>query len=363
MRRFILKSFIFTLPFLIGLSIELFVLPMDYFTFRAWEALVVRRFRNLLPGPFYPNMKMQKMEEGDLGHHTKFAIRRQVHWVTDRYGFRKENTSQHPEIVIVGDSNIAGGGVSQHEMLSEVLEKRLKVSVYPLAPARMETFLKMQRFKDHPPRIVILGAVERELIYLSPLKTKRSDKGDDKKKMFHFLKAFREERRFQSLVVLLDRIAKANMLHSLRANLRRAFASEMDLPHLCVVSKFGPMFFLQGPKANQEIPREKRDRVVEVIRGYHRALESRGIRFIFLPIPEKENLFHELLDTSKPGFLEQVITQLKKEGVETLNTQKAFEEAYQKEGLLLYQTDDSHWSQEGVRLASQLISEAIGEPK
>ncbi len=101
--------------------------------------------------------------------------------------------------------------------------------------------------------------------------------------------------------------------------------------------------------------------MVEIIKGYDEALKARGIRFIFLPIPEKENIFHNLLNTPKPLFLEQVIEQLKKEGVEVIDTQKAFEEAYQRNQILLYQPDDTHWSAEGVKLAAKLIREIIGK--
>jgi len=358
MKRFILKSFLFITPFLLCIGIEIFVLPIDYFTFRAWEALVVRKFRDLLPGPFYPNMKIEKIEEGDLAHHTQFAIKRKVDWITDRYGFRKENTPKSPEIVIVGDSNIAGGGLSQEKTISEVLEDQLKIPVYPLAPARIQTFLKTKRFKDHPPKIVILGAVERELIYLSPVKFKQ--RYEKESQIFKSVKDVREGRRFQTIIVFFDRIAKTNMLHAFRAHLRRMVSSKRDINPQYVHSKFGPIFFLQGAEANKEIPKERRNQVIEVVKNYHNALKSRGIRFIFLPIPEKENLFHDLLKTPRPTFLEQVIVQLKKEGIDTIDTQKAFEEAYQKEQTLLYQSDDTHWSKEGVSLAAKLIVEAIG---
>ena len=65
-RKFILRFLLFLSPFLLCVGIEIFILPMDRFTFRVWEALVVRKFDLLLPGPFYPNMRVSKEEEGDL---------------------------------------------------------------------------------------------------------------------------------------------------------------------------------------------------------------------------------------------------------------------------------------------------------
>ncbi|MGB9628950.1 MAG: hypothetical protein ACPL6D_09830, partial [Thermodesulfobacteriota bacterium] len=132
MKRFSLKLALFLLPILTALTVELFVLPMDFFTFRVWEAIVVRKFKNLFTGPFYPNINLTKVEEGDLTHHTKFSKKKKVKWITDRYGYRKINTNGPFRIVIAGDSNIAGSGLSQEETLSEVLENQLKVKVYPL---------------------------------------------------------------------------------------------------------------------------------------------------------------------------------------------------------------------------------------
>ena len=80
-------------------------------------------------------MEITKIEEGDLAHHTRFAIKKKVKWMTDRYGYRKQNTDRKKhEVVIIGDSNIAGSGLTQEEILSEVLEEQLKDSVYPYAP-------------------------------------------------------------------------------------------------------------------------------------------------------------------------------------------------------------------------------------
>ena len=186
MKKFVLKSVLFLIPFLAAIGIELFVLPIDFFTFRVWEALVIRKYHNILPGQFYPNMEITKMEEGDLAHHTKFTYKRKAKWITDRYGYRKQNTNRvKNEVVIIGDSNIAGSGLTQEDILSEVLERKLKVGVYPISPGSLDTFLKERRFKKDPPDIVIISSVERFIFYLPPVKDtssyheiKISDKGN-----------------------------------------------------------------------------------------------------------------------------------------------------------------------------------------
>jgi len=85
-----------------------------------------------------------------------------------------------------------------------------------------------------------------------------------------------------------------------------------------------------------------------------------GIRFIFLPIPNKENIYHQYLPHPKrPTFLEDLIVELKRKKIETADTQKAFEESYQKDSALLYRLDDTHWSPAAVRITADLIQKSI----
>ena len=358
MKRFVLKSTLFLSPFLLALFIELFVLPMDQFTFRVWEALLVREFRNILPGPFYPNQEITKLEKGDIGHHFDFAVKREARWVTDRYGFRKKNADvRKHQIVIVGESNIAGSGLTQEEILSEVLEKQLKVSVYPYAPVRsINTFLKDKRFIENSPEILIFARIERHLSDLSVLKEPK-----DRKWASKLIQMMNQNQRIQNFIVLWDRLSKFNMLHFLRASLRRCLGSPPTNLFPRVPSPYGQLLFLQGAQANREVSKEKLDRTIEIIMSYNNIVRTRGIRFIFVPIPEKENIFHELLETNRPVFMEELITKLKEKGVETVDTQKAFEETYRKNQMLLYQTEDAHWNANGVRVTAELIRNWIGK--
>jgi len=365
MRTFLAKSTLFLLPFVLAIGIELFVLPIDFFTFRVWEALVIREFHNILPGKFYSNMEISKIEEGDLAHHTKFTYKRKVSWFTDRYGYRKQNTNRNKhEVVIIGDSNIAGSGLTQEDILSEVLEKKLKVSVYPISPASLDTFLKERRFQNDPPDIVIIASVERFIFYLNPFKVSSNKvstgfRKQIKEMSYRFKNQMRENWLIQSVGVCLDRFYKANMLQYLRATLRRMGSSHSQAiyPNR-FSSKYGPVFFLQGEDANKDVPKDQFDKAVQVIKAYDGLLRSKGIRFIFLPIPEKENIYYETLQTKGPVFLEQLISTLKNLGIETVDTQKAFEDAFRK-GVLLYHTNDTHWNENAVKITAGLIKELI----
>ena len=369
MKKFVFKSVLFLIPFLAAIGIELFVLPIDFFTFRVWEALVIREFRNILPGEFYPNMEVTKIEEGDMAHHTQFTHKRKAKWVTDRYGYRKQNTNRNKhEVVIIGDSNIAGSGLTQDDILSEVLEKKLKESVYPVSPASLDTFFREKRFKKDPPDIVIISSVERFVFYLPPVKVRLTKISSKLKTQireigYRFRNQISGNYFIQCVGVTLDRIYKANMLQYLRASLRRiGFSHSETVPSNSVSSKYGPVFFLIGADANKDVPEDRFEKAVEVIQAYDELLRSKGIRFIFLPIPEKENIFHESLQTKRPVFLERLIFTLKNLGIETVDTQKAFEDAFQK-GVLLYHTNDTHWNENAVKITAELIQELIERKK
>jgi hypothetical protein len=359
MKRFFIKSLLFLSPFLIIIGIELFVLPIDFFTFRIWEALFIKEFRSLCEGRFYPRMEIEKLETGgDLAHDTSFSIPRRVNWMTDRYGFRKKDLEGiKPQVVVIGDSNILGSRLTQEEMLSEVLEEKLKVPVYPYAPVgSINAFLKDLRFEEAPPKIVVLSVVERSIPELPAAKRAKQRPGS--RVFFKWRDDFREMRLIQVAGVFLDRLWKMNMLQYVRARIGKE-PGEVSRP---ILSKFGPMYFLQGEEANRKVPEDRFERVIKNLETCKSVLKERGIRFIFAPIPNKESVYYEYLPNGRrPVFLEQLVRELKKRGIETVDSQKAFEEEYRRNGTLLYFLDDTHWNATGVRLMADLIVKAVGK--
>ncbi len=358
MKKFVLKVFLFSFPFLFLIGVELFLLPVDFFTFRIWEALLIRKIHSIFPGRFYPCMDMTKREtSGDLARHTNLGIPKTVRWVTDRYGFRKKDVEgMKPQVVILGDSNIAGIGLTQEQMLSEALEEQLGVSVYPYAPvASINPFLKDLRFRRDPPRVVIVSYIEREILNIPSLKL--SQKRERFRSFYERRDKLTQIRWVQSVAVMLDRLFKMNMLNAMRAKVGNGTPKNYYHHY---PSKFGPMLFIQGEAANREVSDEPFRKAVETIEAYDQILKKRNIRFIFLPIPNKENIYHDFLpDSRRPVFLEQLILELKKRKIETVDTQKAFEDEYRKNSALLFFLDDSHWNPRGVRLAADLIVKTI----
>ena len=353
-KKFIFRSILFFSPLILVLSIELFILPFDFFTFRVWEGLLIKNYHRILPGRFYPCREITKIEVGgDLTHRGPLTSRRQVKWITDQYGYRKRcSMATHHKVVIIGDSNIAGIGLSQEETVSEVLEEKLNAGVYPFAPADINNFLKDRHFLDDPPEVVVVASVERFICDLDPPKYPRVRWP----MLPHLKRQFQQTRWVPAVAVFLDRLSKMNMVNYFRAKI----GNRKERPFYAFSTPFGTMYFLQGEVANKEVSRNQFERAVRTIEAYNRILKKMGIRFIYLPIPNKENIYYQYLPHPKrPTFLEDLIAALKRKKIETIDTQKAFEESYQKDSTLLYRLDDTHWSPEAVRITADLIQGSI----
>jgi alginate O-acetyltransferase complex protein AlgJ len=350
MKRYPLRYLIFLSPFLVAVMVEL-MLPVDFFTHRLWEALLVRESFGILPGPFYTGMEVRKIEQGDLAHHTPYTTIKNVEWFTDRYGYRKKDGDLHPRgIVIIGDSNTAGSGLTQEDMLSEVLQARLGINVYPLAPAGASRYTKHRFFQKHPPAIVILASIERNIVHLGEPKTRSFTPDRDFFTNLHY--KLQRNRILQKGAQIFDRINKGNMLNFFRASIGRIWSP----PPKCVAVEEKCFLFLQGPAANKDVSPAAFEATVRTIKRFSDIFRARGIRFIFLPIPNKETIYYEYLKTAKPGFLGRLDTRLRELGIESIDTQPAFEDAFQKHSMQLFYSDDTHWNRHGVRIAADLVS-------
>ncbi len=357
-RAFLLALFII----LSAHIVEIFVLPINFFTFRIWESLIVHKLGPFLSGPFYPNMTFSMVEEGDLGAHTKFAVKKNVKWETDRFGYRKRNEFvDRYDVVVVGDSDVAGSGLSQEDIFSEQLERASGLATYPFAPAHINHFLYDQRFKDNFPRVVILESIERNLGSLPEIKTKNDH---------IFLRRLLKDvgRKTQGLIIVCDRISKKIMyMYSAQAvnqarekllgYINSLFRDNAEKTQAKKPQSPKKMLFLTS---GESIALDKIDGIVQKIKSYKEFLNKRGIRFIFFPLPDKETVYwDELPARIRPVFLKQLIKKLRNEGIEVIDVLGVFENASKNHGILLYHTDDTHWNSNGVRLAVATAMELL----
>lgn len=360
MKKYVLKYIIFFLPFLAALFVELFLLPIDFFTFRPWETLVVKDSYKILDGPFYPRMTLVKTEkEGDLRPSPACAVaKKDLLWQTDAYGYRKAASSRtrYP-IIIIGDSNTVGSGLSQPDTISEVLQRRLGKDVYPLAPALPGHIFRHGLLKQHKPEVIILQSIERNImpghLPVPPVADFQPLSVKDR-----IIWSVRLHPVVQKAAIKLDRALKSNMIHFIKARINPQPARAGDN----IEEETCPVLFLQSIVPRMDIPDEVRQKTVDEIKELNDLFTLKGIRFIFLPVPNKENIYHRLLGVPRPVYLEKLISELRLAGVEVADTQGEFDKITRETGTPLYHRDDTHWNTAGVEAAAALVTEILQKP-
>jgi alginate O-acetyltransferase complex protein AlgJ len=345
-KRLLSKLALLVMPFVVWPLIEVFVLPMNFFTFRIWETISVNSMR-IMSGPFYPNMHMKMEEEGELAPHTPYAEKRVVEWYTDEYGYR--NRDSKCDVLLIGDSNITGAKLSQEETLAEVLERQMGKDVYSFAPATMNRFLATDRFQESPPKLVIVSSIERRIPELPPV----GDNGLNSKLRNLTGNIINEYPALTWLAVTVDRISKFGLYHKTLANIERAFGKREYI-------SYQNEFFIEGDTANRTFSETEIQNIANILEGYKIALEERGIKFMFLPIPNKENIYYQLLPSKKkPDFLPRLMAELHKRQIIAVDLQTNFEQLYKNKNISLYPADDAHWNHVAVEVAAGLVKERL----
>jgi len=342
-KRLLLKLTLLVLPFAVWPLVEVFVLPMNFFTFRIWETISVNSVE-LMSGPFYPNMHLKMEEEGELAPHTPFAKKRLVEWRTDEWGYRNSDTKH--DVLLIGDSNITGAKLSQEETLAAVLENKLGRDVYSFAPATINRFLATDRFEADPPELVIVSSIERRIPGLPAV----GSNGLGSKVRNFTGNLINSSPLLTSLAVTADRISKLGLYHYTLANIDRATGRREYIA-------YDNEFFIEGEIANRDFSDEEINHIADILESYKNVLAERGIKFLFLPIPNKENIYYQLLPSQKRAtFLTGLMAELDERGVEYVNTQHPFDSLYQQGQVALYPADDAHWNEVAVRVAAQLVA-------
>lgn len=345
-KKLLFKLTMLLLPFLIWPLIEVFVLPINFFTFRVWETLVVNKMR-ILSGPFYPNMYIKMEEEGELAPRTEFAEKRLVEWYTDEWGYRNRDTKH--DILLIGDSNVTGVKLTQEETLSEVLERKTGREVYSFAPGTVNRFLATDRLHENPPKVVVVASIERRIPELPAVGANGLNS-----QLRNFTGEIINASPFlNALVVSTDRATKLALYQYTLGNINRQLGSKGYY-------NYQNEFFLEGEYANREFTEEEIQHFADVLEGYKKVIEEKGYKFLFLPIPNKENIYYELLPSKKkPTMLPRLMAELEKRNVAFIDTQTPFEHLYHAKGIELYPVDDAHWNEVAVETAADLVARRL----
>ncbi len=283
-------------------------------------------------------------EIGDLAVHSRFGIKKRVVWQTDEFGYRRGPSALPLSVVIVGDSNIVGSGVTQSDTVAEIMEHGFGIGAYPLAPADLGSFLSDQRFKDGPPQSVVLAVLERYADKLPAV---------DENVFRVRASALRP---LTPLWVALDRVLKFSAVRWLNARVNDVFLEPQ-------VRGRGDelMLFISFPGAN-ESSRAELDRIISTLVSYKSAVEKRGLQFVWAAIPDKETIYYDYFPGSaEPTFFKSLVAQAVARGIKTVNPAPEMRRRFVEQKIILYQRDDTHLNPDGMRLMASLIGKAVQE--
>jgi hypothetical protein len=233
LRRLGVRGALLVFPLLAALLLELFVLPIDLFTFRIWEAALATPYR--YPGSYYPNLHVIKAKEfGDQyrnGGSDSMQSKR-VEWFTDAYGMRNRPEIEKREkydVVVLGDSNIVGSSLDQKNILTEVISARSGGIAYSYSIAHdiLSLFLSDPRFTERFPRLLVVESKlinwntnNSSLINFREMPDGELDLIDRRQE---FSNNFYAPGRNLYLERVKSRLMKQAMFHWLQANLRVPF--------------------------------------------------------------------------------------------------------------------------------------------
>jgi len=342
-KKFIMRGIIFFLICFSPLIVHL-LFPIEHFTFRVWESVSTYRLNK--HKPFYSNMNIDKIEEGNIAYRTEHAVKNPVTWVTDRYGYRNyPDEGQDWDVVIIGDSMIGGAGLNQHEMLNNIIQAKTTKSTYALATATVSDYLMDPRFEDNPPELVILEMSERRIDWLTAINENITVK-----------------KRGSSILVLETAIDRLD--YQLKLSLFRYIGSVVKnhyFPRKIFVHEPSGMVFTSIPLPDQDMAEDEIEDYVSIVKGHQDYFENKGIDFIYLPIPDKNNIYYERLPDDypqeEPTLLAELISRLKSENIPVIDTVNAFEEESRNQEI--YMLDDTHWNPAGVNITADLLIEEM----
>jgi hypothetical protein len=137
-----------------------------------------------------------------------------------------------------------------------------------------------------------------------------------------------------------------------------------------------PMLFFQPAidSAYRDYASRGGDEIVEAIGRVDRRCRSRGVRLLVMLIPDKYELFRDHIETQlppstgttggmPPAYPDRRATaaiaeKLRERGIEAIDLYPSFQRAQFESptAALLYRADDTHWSDRGVRTASEVLA-------
>ena len=294
---------------------------------------------------------------------------------TDEYGYRNYPPTMGKEypVVVIGDSYMQNGR-TMDESFPGILKRLSGVDVYCNALEGVGSFLSVlkflesERFKEHPPRVLIWGLIEREInaVYFGRLIYDLDVMGRPR--------AIVRTRTGVNEGAFHPRVLKASLPNT--SVLSQCSSKVWNLLRYEVFGQIAPYVIpIEQPIGGRRVlfyypsidammwDASRRDtyNVARAVKRLDDECRKRGIRLVVLLIPDKEQVYREYIPsrylTSEkpipPSCLIPLEQELKAFDIPAVTLLGPYREAAAKDQLL-YWADDTHWNTAGIRIAAQL---------
>lgn len=325
------------------------LLPAEWYTFATWDALAYNTARPFSYGAFYRNQSTSRSEVLSLAHRLGWERREDIAWRTDRLGNRNDEFIETPDVILIGDSFLAGFGVSQENTLVSLVNQKRDRRAYSIAPGELNTLERMMTYGViNAPKVVVYQRVERNLRLLPLVQPEAPSRAGA------WFSALQTNTVAAVFFEAVDKIATMRSARYVRAWLR---LGEPGVPG--VQSPVDPSFLFLESSADGLSDNYLTAVVAELVR-YRDFLGEQGIDFIFLPVPDKRTVYHDMVPLDRqPDFLARLVGALRASDVRVIDTFELFNRHTGEQ--LLYFKSDSHWNELGIRLAHEALERELAE--
>lgn len=353
-------SLFLIVPLLIVL-IDIFS-PFNAFTFRQWEAL---RFNNisLTYGYFYPLQTITMYEVGDLGRHTPYEVKKLTTWKTDELGYRNDQYVYSPDVLLIGDSFFAGASLTQDSTVGDLLQNKLDSvynnhlhKVYNISINGFEKFEYLLKAKKlSKPKVIVFSIVERSVNSLPEFQSDESISVKQKIKNYIINKLPYQ------VPVFIDRLAKQSFLRYLNVKINHLEPAGLFIKQNGVRAEKKMLF---RDSSNLKIFRAEvvTSGSINALLSYQKYCKANGIKFIFVPIPDKETIYYDKvsLNNTQSDYLLRLDSALKKNDISSVNVFNLFNEKKMTDpATVLYQYDDTHWNSNAVNIVTDALIQKL----
>ncbi|MBW2542915.1 MAG: hypothetical protein JRF15_12580 [Deltaproteobacteria bacterium] len=329
--------------------------------FRVWESI-----RDDETQRFAANQQIAMQEIGDLGRLSwvrSLQVPREVVFTTDRWGLRNPIEIEHPRVVVLGDSYVAGSSVTDRETLTVAMSRELREPIYNFAVQSVDVpalFLRDPRFAENPPEIVIWAPVARQI---RPRPLAFPALGEDSPSAFESA-LFAIRRAGEALEGFEGRLNRDNGLtHWARYLYNELQHRWFGNPNL-IDTPEGRFLALGLEDQGLTVSAEEREveTVIAMVQAFSTFLAEHRVHLIYCPIPESGTIYPEFFPEEArealalPSFLDRLIDGSRARGVQVVDLRPIFRA---NKFPYLYQPDDSHWNPRGIQLAASALAEAV----